>query len=76
MEVQQHRFSLVFSPTELERLYYRQEAQHVIVITEQGLRIKLPLRRFAPFITEAGIRGHFQLTLGEQNRFLSMQKIG
>lgn len=76
MTVVHHNFALVINPTELERVYYRQEAQHVIVITEQGLRIQLPLRRFAPFITESGIRGRFQLTLDKQNRFLSVQKLG
>ena len=76
MAVQCHRFSLVIGPTDFERIYYRQEAHHVIVRTECGLRLQIALRHFAPFITEFGIRGRFQLTLDEQNRFVSMQKVG
>lgn len=76
MAVQHHRFSLVIGPTDFERVYYRQQARHVIVSTERGLRLQLALRHFAPFITEFGIRGRFELTLDEQNRFVSMQKIG
>lgn len=68
-------FALVFSPSELERQYYRQGTQNIVVVTDQGLSIQLPLRRFTPFITSLGIRGRFQLTLDEQNRFISMQKI-
>lgn len=68
-------FSLVLNATELEEYYYRQGIQHIVVTTDQGLRVQLPLRRFTPFISAVGIRGRFQLTLDEQNRFLSMQKL-
>ncbi|RUO34944.1 DUF2835 family protein [Aliidiomarina soli] len=70
----QFTFALVFSPAELERRYYREGLENIVVTTEQGLRVQLPLRRFVPFITGHGIRGRFLLTLDAHNRFISLQK--
>lgn len=71
----QFTFALVFSPSELERRYYKDRVDNILVMTEQGLRVQLPLRRLVPFITSVGIRGRFLLTLDQQNRFISLQKI-
>ena len=69
-------FSLVVNATDLEDGYYRRGIQKIVVTTDEGLRIQLPVRRFAPYISAVGIRGRFQLTLDSQNRFVCMQKIG
>ena len=71
----QFTFALVFSPSELERRYYKDRVDNILVMTEQGLRVQLPLRRLVPFITSVGIRGRFLLTLDNQNRFISLQKL-
>lgn len=71
----QFTFALVFTPAELERCYYRERLENIVVTSEQGLRVQLPLRRLAPFITQVGIRGRFLLTLDSNNRFVSLQKI-
>lgn len=70
----QFTFALVFSPSELERRFYKDRVDNIVVMTEQGLRVQFPLRRLVPFITNAGIRGRFLLTLDDQNRFISLQK--
>lgn len=72
----QYTFNLVFSASEVEQRYYKDRLENIVVQTEQGISIQLPLRRFSPFISNIGIRGRFLLTLDQQNRFISMQKIG
>lgn len=70
----QFTFALVFSPSELERRYYKDRVDNIVVMSDQGLRVQLPLRRLGPFITSLGIRGRFLLTLDQHNQFISLQK--
>jgi hypothetical protein len=68
-------FALVFSASELEQKLYREGTEHIIVVTENHLRVQIPLRRLVPFITYDGIRGRFKLITDAQNRFVSLQKV-
>ncbi len=68
-------FALVFSASELERRYYREGLNSIVVMTEQGLSVQLPIQRLIPFITTEGIRGYFSLILDQQNRFISIHKV-
>ncbi|WP_354624515.1 DUF2835 domain-containing protein [Psychromonas sp. MME2] len=44
----------------------------VKVRDEEGRMIQLPAMRFVPFFSQLGVRGRFQLTLDENNKFISL----
>ena len=51
-----------------EQLYKTQNTV-VKVRDESGVMIQLPAMRFVPFFSQLGVRGRFQLTLDENNKF-------
>jgi hypothetical protein len=53
---------------------YGGTVRRVQVMTDQGLRIELPISHFQSFVSYSGLHGHFLLTL-DGSRFVSLQKI-
>lgn len=72
----EHFFSINLSADDVEEAIYRRQLHHVIVSSEQGVRIKLPLQRLIPFVTKNGIQGRFCLRTGFDDRFISLFKTG
>ena len=56
--------------------FYAGQIQYVVVTDDYGKTIQLPLSRFRPFMTTNGLRGRFQLLLGENNKFIDLQQVG
>ena len=70
----QYRFSLQLSQQQFLR-HYQGSASSVQVFSECGRRLRFPASRLRPFLTHAGIKARFQLTVDSDNRFLKLEKI-
>jgi len=54
---------------------YRVPTTMVKVQCKNGQSLQLPAQRFKPFLSQLGIRGRFELQLGENNQFITMLQI-
>ena len=54
--------------------YYRGNVQNVVVTTDEGLRLQLPIEVFRPYVTEAGIYGFFEVYVDENHKLLRLEK--
>jgi len=57
-------------------LLYRTPNTVVKVREEGGKMIQIPAMRIVPFFTQLGVRGRFELTLDENNKFQHLQRVG
>ncbi|WP_413698973.1 DUF2835 family protein [Psychromonas sp. KJ10-10] len=55
---------------------YRTPNTVVKVREERGKMLQIPALKFVPFFSQLGVRGRFELTLGENNKFVSLQQVG
>jgi len=55
---------------------YRTPNTVVKVRDEAGQMLQIPAMRFVPFFSQLGVRGRFELTLNENNKFLALQQVG
>ncbi|AEY01834.1 hypothetical protein GU3_10390 [Oceanimonas sp. GK1] len=68
------RFRLAISATELQH-YYTGRVSALTVMTEQGLRLQLPLHHFRRFVGHGGLNGHFEVVLDEGNALQQLQRL-
>jgi hypothetical protein len=54
--------------------YYRGNVRNVLVTTDDGLRLQLPLDAFRPHVTEAGIYGVFTVYVDDYHKLLRLEK--
>lgn len=54
---------------------YQGIAKTVTTIADDGRRIVFPAGNIQRYLTKAGIRGHFEMELTAQNKFMSVKKI-
>ncbi|MDF3126623.1 DUF2835 family protein [Rheinheimera sp. 1928-s] len=55
--------------------FYQGLYTDVVVQADNGQTVQLPLRYFRPYISHAGVNARFVLTLTEQGKFSSLEKI-
>jgi hypothetical protein len=55
---------------------YRTPNTFVKVRDESGRMLQIPAMRFVPYFSQLGVRGRFELTLGENNKFKQLQQVG
>ena len=55
---------------------YRTPNTVVKVREERGKMLQIPALKFVPFFSQLGVRGRFELTLGDNNKFVSLQQVG
>ncbi|PKG37605.1 DUF2835 family protein [Psychromonas sp. Urea-02u-13] len=67
-------FRLNISYQSFEQLY-RTPNTIVKVREEGGKMIQIPAMRFVPFFSQLGVRGRFELILGENNKFEKLQQV-
>ncbi len=72
--VQKLTFSISLSAEQFLR-YYRGSAHSVIVRADDGRRIQLPANSLRPFVGKDGIYGRFQLSLDENNRIITIDRL-
>ncbi len=68
------RFSLSISAEDF-LAYYRGEARQVLVRAHDGRRVSFPAERLRPFVTQAGVRGDFEMVIDGQRRCVSLRRI-
>lgn len=66
-------FSVNISPIEVQNILYSPGTKRVSLITEDGLRLELPISHFQKFVTYSGIQGRFRLIL-DGSSFVSLDK--
>ena len=55
--------------------YYQGKAHSVLVVGEDGRRVKLPALKFRPFLDRTGIHGRFRLEFDRNFKFVSLSRI-
>ena len=55
--------------------WYQGAIDFLVVREDGGKRIQIPVNRFRPYVTTIGIRGRFRLTLDDNNKFLSLERL-
>ncbi|MCW8996046.1 MAG: DUF2835 domain-containing protein [Psychromonas sp.] len=73
--MKQFHFRLNISYLAFEQLYKTPNTV-VKVRAENGLMIQIPAMRFVPFFSQLGVRGRFQLTLDDNNKFQELLLLG
>lgn len=67
-------FNLNISYLDCENLYL--PSMNTCLMTDvTGKRIQLPVMNLRPFVTKNGIQGSFRLTIDENNKLKSFEKI-
>ena len=66
-------FSLQIPAAEYLR-YYQGGATRVFVRSRDGRRLSIPAHNLRQFVTGSGIHGDFCLTVGDDNRLLSIER--
>lgn len=75
MHTPQHiRFRLDISADDY-LAYYRGTARDVVVIAEDGRRVKFPAGALQPFILHDGIHGRFELRFDANHKLLGLQRL-
>lgn len=67
-------FRLNISYSAFEQLYKTPNTV-VKVREEAGKMLQIPAMRFVPFFTQLGVRGRFELTLDDDNKFKKLTLI-
>lgn len=57
------------------QLIYRQSALNAVLVADSGERVQVPMGRLRQCITNQGLRGRFELTVDERNKFIKFKKI-
>ncbi|WP_435234255.1 DUF2835 domain-containing protein [Psychromonas sp. PT13] len=70
--MKQFYFRLNISYSAFEQLYKTPNTV-VKVREESGKMLQIPAKRFVPYFSQLGVRGRFQLTLDDNNKFQSLQ---
>ncbi|NMH58430.1 DUF2835 family protein [Alteromonas ponticola] len=56
--------------------FYQPGNNSVIVTADTGHRIQIPTSRMRAFVTKQGIQGRFRMTIDNNNKIVSFEKIG
>jgi len=70
-----YTFSLAVPAHQMAR-YYHGSASDVQVRADTGQLLKFAARHLRPFLTPQGVNGRFELQTDENQRFLSLKKVG
>ena len=54
---------------------YLQPVPNAVIRAESGERVQVPTARLRQCITSEGLRGRFQLTVSQQNKFIEFKKL-
>ena len=71
----QYFFRLNISYQSFEQLY--RTPNTVVKVREEGGRmLQIPAMRFVPFFSQLGVRGRFEMILGDNNKLEQLQQVG
>ncbi len=69
-----YAFNLSISKDEWLRVY-RGYSRFVWCRAIDGTSLKIPVKHFLPFVASDGVHGSFLLNLGQNNKFLSLERL-
>ena len=72
--MRQYKFRLMLDVDQC-LAFYQGMYTDVVVQAENGQTVQLPLKHFRPYISHAGVNARFVLTLTDQAKFHSLEKI-
>jgi len=55
--------------------YYRGRVKNVVVQSDNGLSLQIPLVALRPFVSHSGIEGYFRLVTDNNNKLQSLEKL-
>jgi hypothetical protein len=55
--------------------YYRGNVKNVVVTSDEGLRLQLPLSALRPYVRETGVYGYFDVVIDENNKLVHLEPI-
>lgn len=67
-------FRVDMDSTEVQNVMYNSPIKRIQVMSQEGLRLELPIGNFQKFVSYNGIHGTFKLML-EGSKFVSMERI-
>lgn len=73
--MKQHRFSMYLSPQQLMH-YYRGQAKNVVVQSDTGQSLQIPLSALRPYVGHQGIDGYFLVVTDDNDKLQTLEKIG
>ena len=69
-----YRFRIGLPGHKLER-YYRGEVRNVIVTTDQGITLQMPINILRRFVSRDGIYGEFIIDVDDNSRMQQIRRI-
>ncbi|WP_455205101.1 DUF2835 family protein [Kaarinaea lacus] len=72
--MRQYRFSMGLSAHKLME-YYRGNVKNVLVTTEEGLKLQLPLQVLKSYVSHSGIYGEFVVDVDDNNKFVNIHQV-
>ena len=72
--MQKMTFSLHISADKYQH-YYKGNAKAVVVVSDDGRRLRFPASNLQKFITHDGITGRFEIVFDDNNKITSFRKI-
>ncbi|HKJ21786.1 MAG TPA: DUF2835 family protein [Gammaproteobacteria bacterium] len=74
MAISEVRFHLHI-PADVYLSYYQGQARHVLVATDEGLKVQFPARLLRPYVTREGVTGEFRLRYDEHHKLVGLDKL-
>jgi hypothetical protein len=72
--MKQFHFSISLTPQEF-KLAYSGSVKQVIVLTDEGSRVQIPVMRLQPFLLPNGVFGRFRLIIDQNNKFVRLERL-
>lgn len=72
---QRVRFRLAISADDY-LAYYQGVARAVVVLAEDGRRVRFPAGALQPFVSHQGVHGLFELCFDDRNKLTGLRRIG
>ena len=72
--MQNFEFTMTLSAQKTQSIYEGQ-ARHILVVTDDGLKLQLPAANFRSYVTADGIHGRFRVEIDATNKIMALQKL-
>jgi hypothetical protein len=72
--MRQFEFNLAL-PAEKVEAIYRGRARYILVESDDGLKLQLPVANFRGFVSENGIQGRFSVSIDGNNKIQALHRI-
>ena len=67
-------FSIDLSAEKIQRIYHGL-ARYILVYTDDGISLQLPVTNFRQYVTDSGIQGRFKVAIDDDNKIVRLSLI-